>query len=367
MSITINHSDACKILHEEFERTSSEPEDDLEAQWRIRVKRLSELCPYRKSATFIAALGTAILAKSVNSKVDVFCILERDGGDTSYSARSLADKVWAKERAYLEINLGANRANPLNNVPFIGRARIDGIENVRNKEGYEYLCECLNALSEIKQEVLARTVLRAFIASQKETDVRTFEVGKEAGDYLVIQSLSEIIDRFVCIDSEDGRRAQASAAGLLVTAFGKENIEVGHVNDPDRNFPLDIGVYNSAEEGSFHSAIEVKDKKIEGSDLLASIDKACEMKIFNVLYLAIAKTQTPFNLEREYVYARNKGCRLIVFFCWQEFCKACFAVSDVVGASAFGFAYRAIGEQLIELGVSQEGIDLWAEWQSEAK
>ena len=53
------------------------------------------------------------------------------------------------------------------------------------------------------------------------------------------------------------RLAQAVAAGLLSVAFGEEAIDVGHVNDPDRNYPLDITVFDDrAEEKNVRFSVE---------------------------------------------------------------------------------------------------------------
>ena len=71
--------------------------------------------------------------------------LAREASPRSYSARALADRVGNKQEAYLNIDLGANGSNPLNNVPFIGRDSIHAIEKVRNTEGKRYFLKCLDA------------------------------------------------------------------------------------------------------------------------------------------------------------------------------------------------------------------------------
>jgi hypothetical protein len=364
MTLKIDHLKAEKILYSEFSKVTTGLTDQLTEYWKSKVDKLGELCPYRKSSTFIAALGTAILAKTVEIKVDTYCLLDRDGGERSYSARSLADNVWAKHRGYLGIDLGANNANPLNNTPFVGRGRIDQIENVRNKEGFLYLRECLDELNKVNTEIIARAALRGFIYSRKQIPKSVFNVGQDSGDYLVIQSLIDIIKSFIQQDSEEGRRAQAVAAGLLAIAFGEENVDVGHVNDPDRNFPLDIAVYIDGDKNQIRFAIEVKDKKICGSDILSSVDKAIKYGIQNVLYLAIGPQQKSIDFTRETERARDSNCRLIIFNTWEEFCKMCLCVTLDTGPSVYGSSYRNIGKKLVEIGVSQKGLTNWLSFSS---
>lgn len=358
MPIKIDHCLAKKILVTQA-HNAEPPLDDLATTWKKKIDALGELCPYRKSSTFIAALGTAILAKSVNKNIDVYSLLDRDGGERSYSARSLADGVWAKNRAYLGIDLGANNANPLNNTPFVGRARIDGIENVRNKEGLKHLYHCLEELDKISNTSDAKAALRGFISSRKINSTPTFQVGKNAGDHLVELSLSQIITTFVSEDSEEGRRAQATAAGLLSIAFPKEHITVSHINDPDRHSALDINVFRDKAKKDVIFCMEVKDKPITGPEILASAEKAIKFGITNVIYLAIAKKQKQIDFLKEQERARDLGCKVVTFQDWAGFVKACLLFSTNSGPKAVGEAYKAIGSYLPLLGVSQPGIDNW--------
>lgn len=362
MPIKIDHAKAKAVLYEEHQMALDELSDAVCEAWRAKVDRLGILCPYRKSSTFIAALGTAMLAKAVEPNVDVYSLLDRDGGERSYSARSLADNVWAKNRAYLDIDLGANNANPLNNTPFVGRARIDAIERVRNTAGQDYFFACLDALEKIRSEKDCRSALRGFILSRTLRIATSFDIGEKAGDYFVPQTLSQKIRSFVETDSEEGRRAQAAAAGLLSVAFGEDYVEAGHINDPDRRLPLDITVFDDPQDKSIRFSVEVKDKKVAGSDVLSSIEKAVRFNVCNVIYLAINQPSDQRNFVRETIKARDLGCRVIFFYSWEEVCNMCGSVTSVPGPGAVGEAYRMIGTRIVQLRVSQAGIDQWKEW-----
>ncbi|MFJ7286091.1 restriction endonuclease, SacI family [Pseudomonas sp. NPDC099000] len=360
MTIKIDHRIAKDVLFLEYANTDSGVSDQLSVEWLSRVNHLSDLCPPRKSSTFIAALGTALLAKSVEPAVDVYCLLDRDGGENSYSARSLADNVWAKNRALLGIDLGANGPNPLNNTPFIGKGRIDEIRNVRNASGFTYLMECLDRLRHYTSTAQARSALRGFILSRKKDFSTSFVVGEAAGDHFVLPTLEAAIRSLISVDSEDGRCAQAVAAGLLAANPSTSDIEVGHINDPDRNFPLDIAVYYPVNDDRRLSlAIEVKDKAVGTAEVLSSLEKALNFDVRTVIYLAISSRQVQVDFSTESIRARDMGCNLIIYTSWADFIRSCIGFSSDAGPVLYSHIYKLIGQYLQELGVSQAGIDVW--------
>ena len=361
MTIKIDHDKARSVLLEEHDKHAKVIPDAIMNEWIERVSILTDLCPYRKSSTFIAVLGTAILAKTVEPDVDVYCLLERNGGARAYSARTLVDDVWAKERAILGIDIGANRGNPLNNTPFIGKASIDEIKNVRNVEGFKYFKDCLNQLDQYTSIDDAKAALRGFISVRKQDYSSIFKVGENAGDYLVIPTLLEAIKSLVEADSEEGRCAQAIAAGLLSLVYGKEAIDVGHINDPDRNFPLDILVsQGEPADNPTKIAVEVKDKPVGVAEILAAVEKARKFGVTNVIYLAASQGQREDDFLLGYERARDQGCKLVLFTDWKSFTKACLSFTHMSGLDNFKLGFSIIGEYLQELGVSQGGVDLWS-------
>lgn len=356
MSIQIDFGMAKEILFYEHNMVVKGCRDAISDEWELIINQLSELCPYRKSATFVAAVGTALLAKSVNSSVDVYSLLGRGGRDDSYSARSLADKVWAKNRALLGVDLGANGANPLNNTPFNGKVRIDEISNVRNKEGFAFLTKCLDKLKQYDSDA-AKSALRGFIFSRRQEFSSTFSAGEDAGDYLVVPTLVDAVKSLLSVHNEDGRCAQAVASALLASSFGTTSIDVGHVNDPDRNFPLDIVVKDT--EGEIRLAVEVKDKPVETAEVLSSLEKAAKFDVYDILYLAVSSRQTQKDFIQECERARDMGCKLVVYSEWDSFVKTCLSFSSFSGPSVFAYVFQLVGKYMADLSVSQDAIDFW--------
>ena len=288
MAISLDHVQAKEILFEEVAAARRGETSPLVESWKERCVRLGALCPHRKSSTVIAAFGTAILAKATDARVDVYSLLDRGEASTSYSARSLVDGVWARHRAELGIDIGANGANLLNNTPFIGKTRIDEISGVRNKLGWQYFLECMVALTGLANATEAREALRGFILARSRSLLEPLAVAPQEGDDVPTSALVNAIDRFVAEDSEGGRRAQAAVAAMLDAAFGCDRIIVGVINDPDRHAPLDVSVTNG--DGGFAIAFEVKDKPIAEYHVRTTIEKAVkDHGLHNLAFVAVSK------------------------------------------------------------------------------
>ena len=331
----------------------------LHSSWRDRVSKLGLLCPHRKSATVIAVLGTALLAKSTDVKVDVFSLLDRGKAPGAYSARSLADNVWARCRAELEIDLGANGPNPLNNTPFIGKRRIDEISGVRNRDGWDFFLECMDAVKGLKSAAKAAEALRGFIAARRKSLMPPSVVEPELGDNLTQAELLTAIGSFVSKASEGGRRAQAVAAALLDATYGIERIIVGGINDPDRHAPLDVSVKNgeSIEDG-FAIAIEIKDKPISEYHVRSSIEKSLrDHGTRNLAFVAISKRQTDTDFGKVVLWAGRLGIKVSVFLDWCTFFSACKCFAPTDDHLFEGKVFRQILHRGAELGVARDALD----------
>ncbi len=354
MSISVDHEKATKILFEQATAARQGQMTALANTWRDRVTKLSELCPHGKSSTVIAALGTALLAKSTDSRVDIYSILDRGEAADSYSARSLADNVWARHRAELDIDLGANGANPLNNTPFIGKTRIDEISGVRNKDGWANFLECMKAVKELKSSDETMEALRGFIIARSRSILPPIEIHPELGDTISQSKLIQAIDGFVADDSEGGRRAQAVVAAMLDVAFGVSSVVVGVINDPDRHAPLDVSAVN--EKGEFVLAIEVKDKPILDYHIRGSIEKTVkDHEVRNLAFVAVDKKQTTSNFDNVIQWAAAHGVKITIFTDWESLYLACKCFANACEQIYEGLVFRRTLTRSNELGVSRDG------------
>jgi len=355
VAIPIDHDQAKQILFEESEAANTLQLPPIATNWRALVTKLGDLCPHGKSSTVIAALGTALLAKSVDNRVDVYSLLDRGESPTSYSARSLADGVWARNRAKLQIDLGANGTNPLNNTPFIGKTRIDDITGVRNQEGWSHFIECMERLKALDDSKSARLALRGFIAARRRQLLPTLSIDPQLGDNLNMRSLIELIEEYVEADSEGGRRAQACVAGTLDSVFGANNVIVGVINDPDRRAPLDVSVKDAG--GAFVHAFEVKDKPISDSHLYASIEKTvADHAVKNLVFLGFSSQQNQKDFTEAETWASEHGVKITVILDWVTFLTACRCFAPPSNDIFEGRVLRAILARAADLGVRRSDL-----------
>ena len=352
MPISIDHATAATVLRA-ADAVATQPLPAVGAAWLPEIVELSRLCPPRKSATCIAAFGTAVLAKAVNPRVDVYSLLDRGTSATSYSARSLADNVWAKLRGELEVDLGANGPWPLNNTPFIGKSSIRDIGGVTNKQGWTHFHVLLERLDAVSTVGDARQILAAFIAARRRSLLATVVMDQSAGQHLALEKLATIIQRWVAAESEGGCRAQAAAAGIIDTVFGDSVVSMGKINDPDRRAPMDVAVTGAHD--TYVLAYEVKDKPVGEQAVRSSIEKArSSFPIENVCVLSVGSKQGPLadgELER---WARERGVNLSIVYSWSAFISAAAVFGTPIGNHPAAICRRVM-VRAEEVGVSEAG------------
>lgn len=356
MSISLDHTRAKAILFEETAAARRGDTSPLVETWRARLVQLGELCPHGKSSTVIAALGTAMLAKATDGTVDVYALLDRGEAAKSYSARSLADNVWARHRAELGIDIGANGANPLNNTPFIGKTRIDEITGVRNKAGWAAFMECMEGLEQLKSSDEARQALRGFILARSRSLLTALDLSPHEGDDLTQASLVAILDRFVAEESDGGRRAQAVAAGMLDAAFGEDRVVVGVINDPDRHAPLDVSVIDG--QGAFSVAFEVKDKPISEYHVRSTVEKTVkDHALRNLAFVAVSKQQQTRDFDQVVLWAARHGVKLTMFLDWPSVYSACKCFAPATSDLFEGRVFRRVLSRAAALGVAPTAVE----------
>lgn len=356
MSIALDHAAAKTILFEEATAARRGDNPPLVEAWEDRVRRLGDFCPHGKSATMIAALGTALLAKAADPRVDVFALLDRGEAPDSYSARSLADNVWARNRAELGVDLGANGANPLNNTPFIGKTRIDEITGVRNKAGWVFFMTCMEAAKGLASSAEAREALRGFIMARSRSLLPPIAIVRHEGDDLTPSQLIHAIDDYVAADSEGGRRAQAAVAAMLDAAFGSERVLVGVINDPDRHAPLDVSVAD--ESGGYVIAFEVKDKPVFDSYVRSTMEKTvANHALRNLAFVAVSKKRQTANFDELVQWAAVRGIKITIFINWKDLYQACKCFAPATDEVFEGNVFRRILTRASQLGVSRVGLE----------
>ena len=352
----VDKSRAAKILEEEAQNVARGVPGA--PQWVELTERLSHACD-AANRTQVAALGTAILSKATNLRIDPTA-LKASTGPRGYSARAVAKDVLAAHAVRLGIDLGVTGREPLNNQPFFAETRISMSLPVKGnaREALKILVDTLKKLDEIRSEKEARSALRAFLQVRKKKRV-SVSLGEAAGDDISPAHLKEGIADFVQADSEEGRRAQAVVSGLMDVGFGRDRVMVSRINDPDRRFPCDVGICADSAAGRVERTFEVRDKPIPETDLYHVAQKCLKARVTRVGVAAVSASQAPFDTRPAETWSWQQGLVLTVFFDWSELVDLALLLSPVSTANAAGAAYRAIFERLREIEVSPAGLIAW--------
>jgi hypothetical protein len=196
---------------------SARSTEELSAVWIARVERLGGF----GIKTYIAALGGALLAKATDPRVDSLA-QDEAAGPRGYSLRKAAEFLAQQNNG--RFHLGAEGRWPLNNSPFRGGpVRIDDFTKVSGKArpAYEAFLDALRDLNRLERtealDALA-SFLRVRMAVQ-DAEREAVRTARRMESELALEDLVGIVDRFVRVAPEGGRRAQALAAAVLDCAF----------------------------------------------------------------------------------------------------------------------------------------------------
>jgi hypothetical protein len=285
MGITIKRDRLEFVLEKAVARAESD--ESLPEIWLNRVDRISQ-SPF---GTYIAALGTALLAKASDGRIDALAIKSK-AGPTAYSMRGVV-KVLATRASDYGYHLGVTGPEPLNNQPWFGSSRVDRITNLHaeakpfHREVVRYLSD-LNRLSEEQAfEALAAFIRRRMAYA---TDERTRAGSLKAAGGSSFTDLLEVVETFVWNDAEGGRRGQALVAAALDLAH--HEVELAAINDP-RMFDVTV-----REKGIEVLGVDVKQKAVDESSVAHLAREAAARSVDKVLMVALAQDQRSLDRPR---------------------------------------------------------------------
>jgi len=321
------------------------------------VRELSVLCD-KAPKTHIAFLGTVLLAKATDPRVDVFALKVNAGTPGAYSARNLAKEVLAPLCRDHQVHIGVTGREPLNNQPYLRESRVFRQMSVhaKTKPVLDKVCDFLEELASIDDRSELLNALASFITVRRaHWPASKPYVSQET--VLKLSGLIYRIENFVGGDSEGGRRAQAVAAGLMDVLEGTGSVETSRVNDPDRRFPGDVAVRTS--DGDLTRVLEVRDKPVNVADLSAFVSKATAAGVTRAGVLAVAPNQKPLDVKSVQNAAARNGLALEVFLGWAGYLHQLlfWMPSDI--PLPIEEAHHRIYERIVELECSEVAQDLW--------
>jgi len=286
MGITIDRRAAEEVFHQALRLARSDAA--LPEEWDRRTAQIASA----RSQTFTPALGTSLLAKATDRRVDALS-LQSGSSHKSYSARGLATGVLVPQCKIAGIDIRTTGPEPLNNQPFFGESNIT--ESLKVKKGTEselrFLCECLRAADFLENES-ALAAFAAFLRSRIKATGELEEVGIE-GRPLAMARLVESVSAFVSMHSEGGKVGQAIVAAILDLVH--KDVRTRKVNDPGRGWSGDVGAFV---EGKVSLSVEVKQRPITESEVLQFIDRLGTAHVPRGVVAALAQGDVPLDADR---------------------------------------------------------------------
>ena len=340
-----------------FEEAAKAAAGYVDQSWVKPIESLSDAAA-GSSQTHIAFLGTAILAKCADPKIDVFSVKKRNGGNT-YSARGLCHGVIVPNAPELDIHLGVTGREPLNNQPYGGIDRLTRSATVRStaQNVLNMLCDILDRLQASSEEQ-ARQAMRAFIEVRRRYGTRYSRAVSERVQ-ISVAVLVENITVLVSASSDGGRRAQAVVAALMDVFAGSDRVDARRVNDPSRTTPADVNV-RCAEGGGWERVFEVRDKAVSREDLYLLVSKCIGGTVGEAVMVAIAPSPSISLLEEARAWAAERGIALTVFSDWAALVGQALHWGPLPTLEGASKLPARIEQRLIELEVSEEALALWA-------
>jgi hypothetical protein len=332
MGIPLHPEALLLTLDRGIERARSQ--EKLPAVWLQRVERLGELAAPRASGkTYIAALGGALLAKATDLAVDSLT-QDEAAGPRGYSLRTATEFLTKNNHG--RFHLGVERANPLNNRPFIGGpARIDEFTKIhaRARPAFELFKDCIVEINRMSSDealhaFAAYLRIRMAVADQERIAKKEALALTGSG---VASDVLQAAEVFITADPEGGKRGQALVAAVLDCFFNE--VRLRGINDPG------AGDVRVMEGGDIILPVEVKQKSVDEETGIELARDAATMGADKALLVILAPRHRP--LDREHVRRRALDEYGVMV-------EVCESVRELVGAVAVfgGVRASAIAERL---------------------
>jgi hypothetical protein len=340
------------VSRKQFQRALELAQSDtaLPQGWIERTRKVGQ----SPSKTFTAMLGTALLAKASDARVDPFALKTRDF-PTAYSARSLCKDVLVPCAVEASVSIGSTGREPLNNQPFFRHERVgpDMVVHTGARAHLDYLCQCLSALEPLDSQD-ALHALAAFLR------VRLQEAPAAASPFalehaLGVPELLDATESFISADPEDGKRGQALVAAALDLVF--EGVRTTRVYDPSRHWPGDVVVFK---DDAVVLAAEVKQRPASETEIIQLTERCQAMGVHRAM-AALLAPETPFHDDevRQEAWRRHNVHLSLLEGSGAVLCSALTWTHRPL-AEALTVFPQLMAARLQELEVRPESLEAWA-------
>lgn len=356
MSVTIDKEKAKVVFLDALALVSSGAE--LPQEWVDRV-RLVGTSPNK---TFIAMLGTALLSRATDPRVDTLVLkagAEPSPGFESYSARSVATEVLAPMAVEHRIDIGTRGREPLNNQPFFRYERIHPAMVVKGK-AKGHLLQLIDSLEALKclAESELLPALAAFIAVRRAAVRKPLPRLEVIASNWTLHEFVHAVSAFVTEWSEDGKRGQALVAAALDLRFAQ--VRLGHVNDPGRLIPGDVFGFLELGREADPVPVEVRQKPTPQADIVSWAAALARAGVKRGMYVLLAPGQPDLGVKalfRQILEEHNVV--VTIYDSVESFLQATIIWSDLEPEEFMGAFAKTMQHRLEEAGVTPETVMRW--------
>jgi len=358
MSLSLSKKIAEKLLRD---AAALAEKGNLDIKWVKKIEIFSKLCEEGNSKTHIAFFGTAILAKAIDQRADLFAIKPDHAKDNPYafSARSLCHTILVPLSAELGFSLGVTGREPLNNQPYFRMTKLnDGTPiHTSGRLAFNYMLELVNEINQIQDKSIIKKALAAFIFIRRKYQKQYASYQK--GTLFTPEDLIISIKKFVSANSEGGKRSQAVVAGLLDTYCGEKRVESGRINDPSKKYPGDVCIKLISNEDVWEKAFEVRDKPVNMNDVQIFGKKCIDMGVGEAAIVMTSEKQKELDSEELKKWSDKFGIEITLFQGWDSFVQQILFWSGEAKKIAAAIACENIYRRLVLVEASQEAFELW--------
>ena len=333
------------------------PREAADAGWIEKINMLSVLSEESGVRTHIAFLGVSLLAKALNPDVDLYAIkpTHADGNPNAYSARSLAHGTLVPLAAELGFHLGVTGREPLNNQPYFRMKSFNDGVPVSGAGSGPYLCtvQLIAELSGIHDSNLLAAAFKAFLTVRQEYQPKYVDANLPRIE--TIPTLAKHLTHWVCQDSENGKRAQAAAAGIMDIALSANRIEAGRINDPSRHYPGDVCI-KSVADGRILRTFEVRDKAVSINDIFLFGQRCLASGVLDAGVVAVSPDQVQIDEGQIFIWGDQYGIHLRLYTSWFEFVSEALFWGPNSTSAAVEQVLGRVRARAIEVEVSEDGV-----------
>jgi hypothetical protein len=299
MGITISQDLAYARLEEALEWALSDR--GVPDEWTEFTRQTFEMT----SRTYTPALGTVLLAKSTDPRVDPFSIKAQYGRNT-YSLRTLGHGVLVPAAQQLGFSIRNTGREPLNNQPFFRYDHMSEIERVRNRAEHDQFLVGLKRI-ENADGATALAALASFlrVAVHEQQRLRSYVIDDVE---MTVTWLSESVHAFLNDNIDRPRRTQALVTGAFDVIY--PDVRSRRINDPSRDYPGDIQVF--LDEHPLLSA-EVRAKKVLPTEVTAFVAACRDARIERAFVIVLAPLHEPLPIsDLQRIAIENHGVLLTI-------------------------------------------------------